>query len=132
MVEGFGVEIGLSPEKIDELLVKAYDICYRYSKDGTDFTVDAFSNELVPDKAEDLKKYIAQSNLHLSEGFVPVPGAIKNMVRFAGKGKGWKVDFSRDVLGTEVVFNSKDKTLILKNLPAELIDELNAEEDEDD
>lgn len=132
LVEAFGTHIGLNSTQIDELFAKAYEICYRYSKSETDFTVDAFSNELVPDKADEFKDFIANSDLKFSEGFVPVLSAIKNMVRFAGKGKGWKIDFNRDVLGTEVIFNSQTNTLTIKNLPDELVAELTAEEEEDE
>ncbi|MBZ9700968.1 MULTISPECIES: nucleoid-associated protein [unclassified Mesorhizobium] len=106
-------------------LQKAYDICQRYIRDNEPLDLETFSNELFPDNPKELAKTLGDPDVGLSDGFVPKKRALSPMVKFSAKTRLWSVEFNRQALTDgKIVYNDDKKTLTFTELPAELIERL--------
>ena len=54
--------------------------------------------------------------------------SLKNYVRYSGKNKDVTLSFSAAVLGDDVRFNAQNGSLVLTNLPARLLKQLQQED----
>lgn len=106
-------------------LQKAFDICQRYISDNEPLDFEAFSNELFPENPGELAKSLGDPDLGLGDGFVPKKRALSPMVKFSAKTRLWSMEFNRQALtdGT-IVYNDDKKTLTFTELPSELIERL--------
>ncbi|NKJ38729.1 nucleoid-associated protein [Rhizobium sp. SG570] len=105
-------------------LRKAFDICERHVRDGVPLDFDAFSNELFPDDPKTLAAALGQDQA-LGDGFVPNKRSLRALVRFRAKTPQWTMEFERSALNDgKIVYDNEKKTITFKDLPQELIEEL--------
>lgn len=111
-----------------EFLQRAYEICERHVREAAPLDFEVFANELYPDKPEILAKALGDPDLALGDGFVPNRRSLRALVRFKAKTSLWSVEFDRAALATgKIVYDPDRKTITLKELPEELIEELERE-----
>lgn len=131
-LEHFALQNQLSEEKRKEFFDRAYDICARHSAKKIPVDLEAFANELWPDNPKQLTDVLNDPDRKLSDGFVPDRRVFKSFVQFSGQTETWKIEFSRDAINRDIIFN-KDETITLKNVPVDLKERLRREiESEDD
>jgi nucleoid-associated protein len=132
-LEHFASKSRLNEEKKREFFDRAYDICARHSAKKIPIDLEVFANELWPDNPKELTDILAEPERKLSDGFVPDRRVFKSFVQFTGQTDNWKIEFSRDAINRDIIFN-KDETITLKNVPADLKErlrrEIESEEDE--
>jgi len=132
-LEEFATQSHFNEAQRRDFFDKAYEICARHHKDHTPIDLDTFANELWPTAPQDLTQVFAQPERKLSDGFVPDKRVINGFVKFTGKTTTWKLEFSRDAIQKrEVLFNEEDESLTIKNLPAELKEQLRREKSDGD
>ncbi len=109
-------------------LQRAFEICERHVREGMPLDFEAFSNELYPEKPEDLAKVLGDPDLALGDGFVPNKRSLRALVRFKAKTSQWSVEFDRSALAEgKIVYNSEKKSITFNELPQDLIEELERE-----
>jgi nucleoid-associated protein len=124
-LESFAAEPHASIKNAGEFLQKAHDILARSSAERRELDFATFTNELLPESVEDLREHLADPKKSLSDGFVPDRREFSQLVSVKAKTKNWSVEFSRKAVATgEILYNAERKTLTLKNLPPELVGEL--------
>jgi len=108
-------------------LRKAFEICERHVREGLPLDFEVFSNELFPENPKDLAEALGQDQ-GLGEGFVPNRRSLRALVRFKARTAQWSVEFERSALADgKIVYDHEKKTITLKELPDELIEELERE-----
>ncbi|QNH35635.1 nucleoid-associated protein [Aminobacter sp. MDW-2] len=106
-------------------LQKAYDICERHVRDGVPLDFEAFSNELFPEKPDELAKALGDPDIALGDGFVPNRRALRAMVKFTAKTPLWSMEFDRRALAEgKIVYDPDKKTVTFTELPDQLVQEL--------
>ncbi|MGO7117559.1 nucleoid-associated protein [Rhizobium leguminosarum] len=109
-------------------LQRAYEICERHVREGLPLDFQAFSNELYPEEPDVLAKALGDPDLALGDGFVPNRRSLRALVRFKAKTSQWSVEFDRSALAEgKIVYDHEKKTITFKELPAELVEELERE-----
>lgn len=132
ILESFASSQGFDEEKKSEFLRNAYNICKRHADSDTPFELETFSNELWPSNPEDLSNAFEESGENISDGFIPDKRSLRSLVKFSGATKNWRIVFDREALtNDEIYFNPEDQTLLIKNLPEELVRRLISEENQD-
>lgn len=109
-------------------LQRAFEICERHVREGIPLDFEVLSNELYPEKPEDLAKALGDPDLALGDGFIPNPRSLRALVKFKAKTPQWSVEFDRSALADgKIVYDREKKTITFKELPAEFIEELERE-----
>lgn len=127
-LEEFCSNIEMSDDDKSDFMKKAYVACKKLSETDQPFDAEIFSNELFPQKPEELSEAIAQSNKNISDGFIPHKSTLNNLVKFSAKSKHWRVDFDRKALASgQIKFDEKNCELIITEIPQDLIDRLKIE-----
>lgn len=94
--------------------------------------------QIPSDISDQADKIINEFTLHLNSEDIGVPtefpihkGTLKKSTHISGKTEIWSFDFDREALGTsdaaDVFFNKNKKTVTLKNLPDDMIEEIEAQ-----
>lgn len=118
----------ITKDKRDNVLQSAHDYLMELGKDNIEVSLDALANHIWPNDPDSLKQALADEELSLSDGFVPDRRAIRGLVNFEGKTKHWQLKFDRTAIRSGSIQYNRDKeTITLKNLPSNLISELNSE-----
>lgn len=132
-LEDFALQTRLSDEKKKEFFDKAFDICERHRSKRIPIDLEIFANELWPDDPKGLTDVLSEPDRKLSDGFIPDRRVFRAFVQFSGQTASWKVEFSREAINRDIIFN-EDETITLKNVPVELKErlrrEVESEEDE--
>ncbi|SAK98589.1 Nucleoid-associated protein YejK [Caballeronia temeraria] len=124
-LKSFATNQGLEAEDRDRLLRGAFDYCSECAAGNRPLSLDGLANRLMPDAPENLRAAFADGNLQLSDGFVPNRRALRSLVKFKAKTTAWAVEFDRDALvNGEIEFDEQNQTLVLHNLPDDLLHEM--------
>ena len=131
-LEAFAVSKEMTEEAREEFLRGAYTVCKRYADKDVPFELEAFANELWPENPEELSGSFEESGLDISDGFIPDKRSLRSLVKFSGTTKNWRIIFDRAALSNnEIEFNVETETLVIKNLPEELLARLRVEVSQD-
>jgi nucleoid-associated protein len=139
----------LSDADANETRAKVVEYCMEQDKYGAPVEFKAISQEIDQREPEKFEKFIvekreqARSNsargvdaenneivsAEVRNEFIPDRKSLKNYVRFSGKNKDLTLSFSAAALGADVQFNAGNNTLIIANLPARLLKQLQQDKD---
>ncbi|MFT6153154.1 MAG: nucleoid-associated protein [Bermanella sp.] len=139
----------LSDADANETRTKVVEYCMEQDKYGAPVEFKAISQEIDEHEPEKFEKFIvekreqARSNSAAGVGaensetalaevrneFIPDRKSLKNYVRFSGKNKDVTLSFSAAALGGDVQFNAGNNTLVIANLPARLLKQLQQDKD---
>ncbi|MBB2768263.1 UNVERIFIED_ORG: nucleoid-associated protein [Rhizobium esperanzae] len=108
-------------------LRKAHEICERHIRQGVPLDFEAFSNELFPDNPQVLAEALGHDQA-LGDGFVPNKMSLRALVKFRAKTSQWSVEFDRSALNDgKIVYDPEKKTITFKDLPDDLVEDLERE-----
>jgi nucleoid-associated protein len=143
----------LSDADANETRAKVVEYCMEQDKYGAPVEFKAISQEIDERDPEKFEKFIvekreqARSTNIAEEGaeqgaenystvsaevrneFIPDRKSLKNYVRFSGKNKDVTLSFSAAALGGDIQFNAGNNTLVIANLPARLLKQLQQDKD---
>ena len=136
----------LSDEQAVETRAKVVDYCMEQDKYGAPVEFKAISQEIDEREPEKFEKFIVEKreqarsvsadssetatiSEEVRNEFIPDRKSLKNYVRFSGKNKDVTLSFSAASLGGDVQFNSANNSLVIKNLPARLLKQLQQDKD---
>jgi len=124
----FATDEGLDPARKEEFYKAAYSYCHERKKKNEPLSLDELVHAAWPEKPKELAKALATGNVQISDGFVPDGRVLKQFVNIRARTKYWSVDLDRHGLQTgDFRYDKKRGELVLKNLPADLKAELEAE-----
>lgn len=119
----------LNEKERDEFLWKVDARCRKMAEESAPLDIGAFANEMWPDDPKALVSAIVETEHPVSDGFVPNKRGLQGLVNFRGKTKHWELKFNRHALTErDVDYCDEDRTIILRNIPADLIARLRQEE----
>ena len=125
-LEDFAVQFRLTEDEKKEFFDRAFEICERHRSKRIPVDLEAFANELWPDAPQQLTDVLTEPERKLSDGFIPDRRVFKSFVQFAAQTDSWKIEFSRDAINRDIIFN-QDETITLKNVPTDLKERLRRE-----
>ena len=112
----------------ETFLARAKDICSRSSRDRSELDFTALANELVSDDPSRLLDVLTDPDRGLNDRFVPDGRVLQTLVKYKVSTRFWSLEFARDALSRgEIQYNAEDRTLIIRDLPDELVRELRIE-----
>lgn len=116
----------------DAWLGKVFDLCDELAKKKAPFIVEDFCNAAWPQEPAAISKVFSDASVELADGFVPDKAALSPLVKFQAQTNFWKVEVTRKAFNDgQAVYNSKNGTLTLHNLPDDFKQKLNAEEQDE-
>lgn len=128
----FADDKGFKGDAKQEFLKKAKDICDLHARNKTELSIQAFSNEMIPDNPDELIEALTDPDLKLNDNFVPHSRSLNRLVRFQVKTKSWSLEFERDALSTgPITYDVEANALTIREIPAELAVELRRELQDD-
>jgi len=124
-----------------ETRAKVVDYCMEQDKYGAPVEFKAISQEINEREPEKFEKFIVEKreqaraqtpdseigssiSEEVRNEFIPDRKSLKNYVRFSGKNKDVTLSFSAASLGSDVQFNAVNNSLMISNLPARLLKQL--------
>lgn len=123
-------ELEKSEEEKNNILESAKSYCLDRIKNYSEsvISVDALSKSLFPHDEDNAELFLDKSlnDYRLSEQLTVDSRTLRTFSRLSGQTKDYRVSFSRKALAEKTVeYNQEKSSLTFKNLPQELIDELN-------
>ena len=134
----------LSEDQAVETKAKVVEYCMEQDKYGAPVEFKALSQELDEREPERFEKFVIEQREEarkqtptgednpvapeVRNEFIPDRKSLKNYVRYSGKNKDVTLSFSAAVLGDDVRFNAQNGSLVLTNLPARLLKQLQQED----
>jgi len=134
----------MSEDHAKETRSKVVDYCLEQDKYGAPVEFKALSQELNEREPERFEKFVMEKKAELRQPetqsepsaeeveirreFIPDRKSLRNYVRFSGKSKDVTLSFSANALGGDVEFNGGNNTLVIRNLPARLLKQLQQEQ----
>jgi nucleoid-associated protein len=122
------------PDTVDQesFLQSAMSFCSNCQSNNQPLSLEALSNHLWPEAPHELQAAFNADDVQISDGFVPDGRGLKGLVKIKAKTPYWSLEVDRKALTNgQAVFDPENNTLTLSELPAALIAELKADENED-
>ncbi|MEG2255046.1 MAG: nucleoid-associated protein, partial [Vagococcus sp.] len=117
----------------EDLLKDVYKYADEKIKEGKTIDLVELSNRIWPSEPALLQKTLNESDPPIPDDFRPIKRGLDGLKRFTAKAKNWKLDFDRDAIQTRTIeFDEDKKTLTIKNLPEDILNELIREFKSDD
>lgn len=103
-----------------EIRQKAYDYCSEQVSQGESVDLRSLSAELNQQSPEKFFDYVGTLEAEI-EPSMPLDGRrMKQMIRFSGSMKGISISFSEFMLGEQVIYDSGQESLLVRDLPPTL------------
>ncbi|MDR3413666.1 MAG: nucleoid-associated protein [Formivibrio sp.] len=127
-LEQFAESQHLEPEARGQLFEGAHAMLDEMGENDLPWSVDGVVEHLCPESPDALRAVLTDESLNLTGGVVPDRRAIRPLLRFKAAAPNWKLEFNRSSLRSgDVIYNRKNDTIVLSNIPDELKRELSAE-----
>ena len=110
----------LPDEVAEQTREKVVEYCLEQSKAGESVTIDALSQNVTPDSAEEFKAFAMTHDAKPPSDLVPHAGQLRQYVRISGRNEQMSMSFSSGCLGEAVVYDAESDSLTIKNIPAAL------------
>lgn len=94
------------------------------AKLGEPITLDGLSGLIDEDQPRSFYDFIKAKDYGLSETLPPDKKTLNKFRRFTGRAEGMSISFEAHLLGDKIEFDEAGGTLILRNLPTQLTDQL--------
>ncbi len=94
------------------------------TKLGEPITLDDLSGLIDEDQPRSFYDFIKAKDYGLSETLPPDKKTLNKFRRFTGRAEGMSISFEAHLLGDKIEFDEAGGTLILRNLPTQLTDQL--------
>ncbi|MNP49706.1 Nucleoid-associated protein YejK [compost metagenome] len=106
---------------------KSHDlVAYAQAQDkiGEPISLDELSELLDEDRPKTFADFIRAGDYGISESFAADKRTLNQYRRYTGRAEGMSISFEAHLLGKRVEFDQDSASLIIKNLPTQLIDQL--------
>ncbi len=124
----FAEQRQLQPEARDELFERAHGYLDELGDNREPVSLDVMATRIWPQAPEQIRETMNSEEVEVSGGFVPDRRAIKPLMRFKVAAPQWRLEFDRASLRSgAVVYDRKNDTLVLFNIPENIRKELLAE-----
>lgn len=116
------------PDTAREVRSRVHAYFVECNKENKGVSLAALSMRLNDQKPDDFSTYLTENNIELSDGFEPNSRVYRALRRYRIKDSKLTLDFEESILGSRVVWDPENKLLIIRDLPKELIERLEANE----
>ncbi|WP_084679893.1 nucleoid-associated protein [Curvibacter lanceolatus] len=127
-VKEFSAKQGLPKAEHENLLREVYKFAEDKATAKQPLDLSELANRVWPREPAELKNSFAQADPPIADGFIPRKRGLDGLTRFSAKASNWKLEFDREAIQDHTIrFNPDDETLIIQNLPPEVLANLRAE-----
>ncbi len=110
----------LPDEVAEQTREKVVEYFLEQSKAGESVTLEALSQNVTPDSAEEFKAFAVNHESKPPADMVPHAGQLRQYVRISGRNEQMSMSFSSGCLGDAVVYDAQSDSLTIKNIPPAL------------
>lgn len=114
----------LSAPQTREVKKQAFEYCKGQINQGEEIAINELSESLPTLNELNFAQFTQEQEYGLEESIPPVRNALKGLTKYSGSGKGVTISFNAELLGTRLIWDELNDTLIIKGLPANLRDQL--------
>lgn len=127
-IKQFAKDRGMSREATQTLEDRAYESCEELVRTSVPVSIEAFCNRVFPDDPDALSEALAKADPPIADGFMIAKRGLTGLKKFIADGPGWRLDFDREQMTKDTIrFDRDARSLIITNLPADVIEALNHE-----
>lgn len=101
-----------------------HDYCEARRKSGSPVHLDELSRAIDEENPDSFFEFANGEEHRLSNVFDPDRATLRQLKRFQGKDQKLSIAFDQDLLGVRVIYDSEERTLLIRNLPDELARQL--------
>ena len=116
----------LDGEKAREMRQKLHAYCLECKKEKKGISLDALSVRLNDQEPDDFAKFITDKEYPLGDNFEPDSNVYRSLRRYRIKDSKLTLDFEESILGSRIIYDERDETLTIRDLPSELKERLKA------
>lgn len=114
----------LSTEATQAVKSQVFDYCKGQINSGEELAIAEISQEMPELNEQNFAAFTKSEEYELDETIPPVRNALKTLTKYSGSGKGVTLSFDAELLGNRLVWDELNDTLTIKELPANLRDQL--------
>lgn len=122
IVEAYAQQLPQDSSK--EYKSKVVDFCMEQDKNGEPVVYKELSFYLDDAEPERFEKFVQQHQEQPREELIPDKNQLRKYVRFSGRSKEMSLQFAAELLGKQVEFDASNETLIIRQLPKALLQQL--------
>ena len=126
-IRDYCVEAKLPADEAQKLKAKAFDYFEEQTRDKKPVSLVALSMRFDDQNPKAFSEFLVKQDYEISDNFDPHKSTYKHLKRLGGKDADLTINFDRSLLGKRVKYDKKNKTLLVSDLPAALIQELDSE-----
>jgi len=93
-------------------------------KIGEPISLDELSEVLDEDRPKNFADFIRSGDYEISEAFAADKRTLNQYRRYTGRAEGMSISFEAHLLGERVEFDPANASLTIKNLPTQLVNQL--------
>jgi len=128
VIKTFAVDQNLDDSSRERLLTEVNNIAADKAERQEPLDLGELANRVWPQAPRDLTAAFARADPPIADGFVPRKRGLDGLVRFKAKTAKWKLEFERGAIQDHtILFNPDEGTLIIQNLPADILASLTNE-----
>jgi nucleoid-associated protein len=116
----------LVADKAREMRQRVHAYCVECTKEKKGINLEALSMRLNDQDPDDFANFVISKEYPLGDGFEPNSRVYRNLRRINIKDSKLTLDFEESILGSRIVYNEKEETLTIKELPLEFKQRLKA------
>lgn len=114
----------LPEEKSRDYKQRVVDFCMEQEKSGEPVVYKELSFYLDEAEPQRFEQFVREQQETPKEELMPDKTQLRKYVRFAGRSKDVSVQFAAELLGQQVEFDPVNETLLIRNLPKPLLQQL--------
>lgn len=118
----------VEPDVAREIRSRVHAYLVECNKEKKGVSLTALSMRLNDQIPDDFSTYLTENDIELSDGFEPNSRVYRALRRYRIKDPKLTLDFEESILGSRVVWEPGNKSLVIRDLPEELIARLEANE----
>jgi nucleoid-associated protein len=119
-------ENNLDPDRAREMRQRTHAYCVECKKEKKGISLNALSMRLNDQNPDDFIKFVTSKEYPLGDDFEPNSNVYRSLRRYRIKDSKLTLDFEESILGSRIFYDEADETLIIRDLPMELIERLKA------
>lgn len=114
----------LTQEQSQAIKKQVFDYCQEQLSNNDEIVIQELSETLPTLNQQDFSTFTTNQGYELEQSIPPVKATLKSLTKFSGSGKGVTISFDANLLNSRVIWDESSDTLLIKELPANLKDQL--------
>lgn len=121
----------LPEDKLKETKTKILDYCVDQDRIGSPVIFEELSQQVNESSPEDFSNFVREQQEQPKTEIFTDRSSLKRYLRFFGRDKNMSISFSADIIGEHIEYDEQNGTLVIKQIPKSLRQQLSRYQDSD-